>query len=297
MSNNVQNLKIYDIIEQLEELIDQSPKPKLGGGANKRTVDVEEVFDLLGDLKTTIPEDIRRANSLMIESQTMLDNAEEHAREIVEAGEAQSQQTIADAQQKADLVLQKAREEYERLIAEDEIYQEAQKRAQLLAMKAEYNANEVFENAKSYADDILADLERFLGEYRNLVNVNRADLGARARVTQQAQPPVVQPPIVQQAPQAPVMQQPAAQVYQQAPAYQQPVMQAPIMQQAPAMPQQRPLTAAAADPRARANAPAKAYDDDDEFYEDEEEEGRGFLFGLFKKKKHDDYDDDDDFEE
>ena len=75
MSNNMQNLKIYDIIDQLEDLIENSPKPKLSGSATKRTVDVEEVFDLLGDLKTTIPEDIRRANSLMIEAQNTIDSA------------------------------------------------------------------------------------------------------------------------------------------------------------------------------------------------------------------------------
>ena len=165
MSNNVQNLKIYDIIDQLEELVDNSPKPKLGGGATKRIVDVEEVFDLLGDLKTTIPEDIRRANSVMIEAENTIANAEDTARDTIEEAENQAANIIAEAQNKANLVLEKAREEYERLIAEDEIYQEAQKRAQLLAMKAEYNANEVFESAKSYADDILADLERFLGEY------------------------------------------------------------------------------------------------------------------------------------
>ena len=56
MSNNMQNLKIYDIIDQLEDLIENSPKPKLSGSATKRTVDVEEVFDLLGD-----DEDRRRA--------------------------------------------------------------------------------------------------------------------------------------------------------------------------------------------------------------------------------------------
>ena len=157
MSNNMQNLKIYDIIDQLEDLIENSPKPKLSGSATKRTVDVEEVFDLLGDLKTTIPEDIRRANSLMIEAQNTIDSANDTAQETIDAANTKADAIVAEAQNKANLVLEKAREEYERLIAEDEIYQEAQKRAQLLAAKAEYNANEVFENAKTYADDILAD--------------------------------------------------------------------------------------------------------------------------------------------
>ena len=88
MSNNMQNLKIYDIIDQLEDLIENSPKPKLSGSATKRTVDVEEAFDLLGDLKTTIPEDIRRANSLMID-----------------AANTKADAIVAEAQNKANLVL------------------------------------------------------------------------------------------------------------------------------------------------------------------------------------------------
>ncbi len=178
--SNVQNLKIYDIIEQFEDLIENSPRPKLSGNATKRIVDVDEIFDLLGDLKTTIPEDIRRANGIIAEARTMRNNAEDHARDVVADAEKQAAATIADAQGKANQILEKAKSEYERLIAEDEIYQEAQKRAQLLAMKAEYNASQVYENAKTYADDILADLERFLGEYKRLVEVNRRDLDARS---------------------------------------------------------------------------------------------------------------------
>ena len=177
--SNVQNLKIYDIIEQFEDLVENSPRPKLSGNATKRIVDVEEIMDLLGDLKTTIPDDIRRANSVIAESRSMLANAQDHAQDIVQEAEQHAAAAIAEAQGKAAQVLDKAKAEYERLIAEDEIYQEAQKRAQLLAMKAEYNANQVYENAKTYADDILADLERFLGEYKRLVEVNRRDLDAR----------------------------------------------------------------------------------------------------------------------
>lgn len=69
MSNNAQNMQIFTIIGQLEDLIETSPRPKIGGGANKRLVSADEMMDLIGDLKVTIPEDIRRANSVIIDSQ------------------------------------------------------------------------------------------------------------------------------------------------------------------------------------------------------------------------------------
>lgn len=185
MSNDIQNMQIFTIIGQIEDMVENSPRPKIGG-ANKRVIDVEEMMDLLGDLKVTIPEDIRRANSVIIDAQSMIDNADEHARDIVGRAEADCERMAEDAKQKAAEIIEKARSEYERLVSEDEIYQEAQRRAKLLAQKAEANAGLVFENAKCYADDVLKDLENFLNEYRQLVAINRKDLGARN--TANAQP-------------------------------------------------------------------------------------------------------------
>ena len=108
--SNVQNLKIYDIIEQFEDLIENSPRPKLSGNATKRIVDVDEIFDLLGDLKTTIPEDIRRANGIIAEARTMRNNAEDHARDVVAEAEQQAAATIADAQGKASQIVAGMRE-------------------------------------------------------------------------------------------------------------------------------------------------------------------------------------------
>ena len=132
MSNNTQNMQIFTIIGQLEDMIERSPRPKLGNGANKRVIDAEEMIDLLGDLKVTIPEDIRRANSVMIESQTMIDNADEHARDVVANAQEEADRLIAQAHAAADDIVEKAKQEYERLVQEDEIYQEAQRRAELL---------------------------------------------------------------------------------------------------------------------------------------------------------------------
>ena len=193
MSNNTQNMQIFTIIGQLEDMIERSPRPKLGNGANKRVIDAEEMIDLLGDLKVTIPEDIRRANSVMIESQTMIDNADEHARDVVANAQEEADRLIAQAHAAADDIVEKAKQEYERLVQEDEIYQEAQRRAELLAKKAEANASLVFENAKCYADDVLKDLESFLGEYKQLVALNRKDLDARTQQSEPTAPAAPQP--------------------------------------------------------------------------------------------------------
>ncbi|HWS30846.1 MAG TPA: hypothetical protein VN512_12145 [Clostridia bacterium] len=254
MSIDSQNLKIFAILEQIEQTIENSPRPKIGGG-NKRLVDVDEIMDLMGDLKVTIPEDIRRANSVMLEAQNMTDNAADHARDIVEKAQRQADKLVADANSTAQQLVVKAKDEYERLVSEDEIYQEAQKRSQLLAAKAEFNANVVYENAKLYADQVLQDLERFLVEYEQLVKQNRKDLDARAP----------QPKPIQPAAAAPVSKSAAP-------------VATPI----------KPI----AKPTPVKKQPEKDPDDEDFDEEDEEEKGGGFLSGLFghRKKKIEDED-------
>ena len=44
MSNNIQNMQIFTIIGQIEDMVENSPRPKIGG-ANKRVIDVEEMMD------------------------------------------------------------------------------------------------------------------------------------------------------------------------------------------------------------------------------------------------------------
>ena len=82
MSNNIQNMQIFTIIGQIEDMVENSPRPKIGG-ANKRVIDVEEMMDLLGDLKVTIPEDIRRAICFIVDAMAMIFIADVLARDVL----------------------------------------------------------------------------------------------------------------------------------------------------------------------------------------------------------------------
>jgi hypothetical protein len=72
--------------------------------------------------------------------------------------------------------------------------QEAERRAQLLSKKAEVNANIVYDGAKQYADEVLADVQKFLNSYQNSVMVNRRELG----VLQRPQPQDEHAPVITQ---------------------------------------------------------------------------------------------------
>ena len=173
-------MQIYKVLQQLEQLLESSPRAKFAVG-NKRIVDLDAIYDLLGDLKVSIPDDVRRANSVMAEVDTIITEADERAHNVIQSAERRASMTIDKANAKSEQMLEEASSIFEQRIAEHPVYIEAQKRAQLIMRKAEYNANIVFEDAKRYSDQVLADLLSYLSTYQSEITSNRAKLNVKAR--------------------------------------------------------------------------------------------------------------------
>lgn len=178
-----------DKISELEEIIDSSPAPRFGGNSDRRIVDIEEIYNLLGDLKVTIPEDARKAESIISDAKNITAKAENYASELVNNAQARADGLISEAESRRDAIITtaeanagsiiaEAEAKREEILDEHDITVEAQRRADLLLRKAEYNAKNVYENAKSYADEVLASLMQFLDDYYSVVESNRKDLGA-----------------------------------------------------------------------------------------------------------------------
>lgn len=236
-SEHPQSLRIFTIISQIEQLLEAAPRPKLAAGG-RRLVDVDEVFDLLGDLKVTIPEDIRRANSVLIEADTLLDHANQDAMDLVDQAQQEADRLHEQATAELMQTRQAAEVEFEARVAQDSVLVEVQRRCELLQQHAQYNANVVYNGAKDYADAILQDLQRYLMEYHQMVGKNRSDLDATS--TRPAAPAAAPPKApVYDAPRAPVAPTVAAPA---APARPRPVEpQAPSVKSFLENPEEEPL--------------------------------------------------------
>lgn len=145
--------KILDLIAQLEAEIFESPKPKIGG-AHKRIVDYEHIKDLIGDIRVTIPDEIRVAQSVLNERDMLLNKASLEAKSIYET----------------------ARNERDQLVREEEVYKEATKKAREITQAAREAARSITMGACSYADDILLDLLRYINDYSGIIDKNRLEL-------------------------------------------------------------------------------------------------------------------------
>lgn len=182
MTRNLDKLQIYKALQQIEQLLESSPRAKFAVG-NKRIVDLDALYDLLGDLKVSIPDDVRRANSVLTEVDTIISEADERAHNIIQSAERRASMTIDKATARSEQMLEEATTIFEQKIAEHPVYIEAQKRAQLVLRKAEYTSNVVFEDAKRYSDQVLADLLSYLSTYQTEITSHRARLNVREQNT------------------------------------------------------------------------------------------------------------------
>lgn len=170
------NLQIYTIIEKIEDVIEESPRPVFNVVGNKRNVDCDEILDLLGDLKICIPKDVIRAQNLLAESDDFISKAEEHAQEMIESAEKRASQTIDRAKSHVEDMIEDANREFESRVSDHEIYREAQLRAKQIVANAEKHASAIYEDSKQYADSILSELLRQLNIYVGQVNASRENI-------------------------------------------------------------------------------------------------------------------------
>ena len=138
--------RIEQVIEEIEDYIDGC-KPQTFS-STKIVVNKEQMDELLSELRTKIPEEIKRY-------QTIISNKEA---------------ILADAQTKADAIIAQAQVKTDELVSEHQIMQQAYAQANEVVMIATKQAQEILDNATNdannirmgamqYTDDILKNLE------------------------------------------------------------------------------------------------------------------------------------------
>lgn len=272
--STAQTMKIYNIIGKIERELNEAPRKKFGA-QDERVVETDRLFDLLDDLKVTIPEDIRRASGVISEAENTINEAKERANDIVEKAQQEADDMLAQAQTSAENLYHQAESEFQARVSDAEVYKEAYTLAQQIHAEAEANANAIYNGARKYADDILADIQRYISEYHRMIATNREELG----VIPEPEKPAYQPEPRRQAP-----------VQPQAAPLQSAVLAPEYADDAqPVDGATRPFT------RADAHAMQEPHHDDGNGYEDEETVKPTKKKGLFKRMFE--ADDDEEFDE
>ena len=123
-------------IEELEDLINSAKSP-LSGGGSKKIIDADAAYEILDDIKRSLPDEFQKARRILRERDEILDSAEEEANHIVK-----------DAEDKANT-----------LASEQEVVRLANNAAEDVRRHAEEEAREIRSWAEDAAEKTFAKLE------------------------------------------------------------------------------------------------------------------------------------------
>lgn len=145
-------MDVLVLIDRLEELVEEARS--FPGFGNTAMVDRDAAFDVIDQMRQTIPEELKQARWIVKERQAMLD----------------------EARSESDRIVKQAREEAEKMTSEEEILKRAEQRGTEIMEDARRREREIRLGAEDYADDVLASLEENLGRLLEAVQRGRSQL-------------------------------------------------------------------------------------------------------------------------
>jgi cell division septum initiation protein DivIVA len=147
-------MDVLVLIDKLDDLVHNARPVPL---TDQVRVDREEIYDLLDQMRATIPEEIKQARWIVKERQEML----------------------AEAKREAERIVREAREQQSRMISDEEITKQAERAADEIVEEARGREREIRLGAEDYADEILNTLEVNLQKFLAAVQRGRDRLAGR----------------------------------------------------------------------------------------------------------------------
>lgn len=151
-------MDVLELIDKLDDLIHNARPVPL---TDQVRIDRDAIFELLDEMRSTIPEEVKQARWIVKERQEML----------------------AEARREADRMIAEARERAQHEISEQEVVRQAEREAQDMLEAARQREREVRLGAEDYADEVLGTLEVNLGKFLQAVQRGRERLQGKAHST------------------------------------------------------------------------------------------------------------------
>src|SRR5699024_10243044 len=144
-------MKVTQLLQQLEDLV-------YGGTgvpfSNKVLVDAEELIEIIQDIQSNLPDEVKQAQWIQEERKKIL----------------------IEAQKEAETITQEAETYIRKMVDDNEITKNAYEQAEEIMEKAQENAREIRLGTSEYADSILIQLQNQLKELHGTIDDNRNEL-------------------------------------------------------------------------------------------------------------------------
>ena len=141
-------MNALEIIDRIEEILDSSKRIPFSSNV---IVNSEGIYDMLDELRNSLPEEFKQSRWIVKERENMIEEAKRQAERI-----------IRDTEEKAAV-----------LVSETEIMKRANRKAEEIMSTIEARARTIRLEAEDYADEKLANLEAVLHKLINAVGKGR----------------------------------------------------------------------------------------------------------------------------
>ena len=144
-------MEIFTLLESLEEILESGSKVPF---SSKVMVDIDELRDILEDIRLKLPDELKQAKWVKEERQRI----------------------IEDAQKEADNIIQNAESKIVTMIDENAITKKALAQKEEIIENANKVSKEICTGTHEYANAILEKVEEVLKETVQVVENNRKEL-------------------------------------------------------------------------------------------------------------------------
>src|SRR4029453_7915105 len=170
------NMDVLVLIDKLDDLVHNAKAVPL---TDQVRIDREEIYDILDQMRATIPEEIKQARWIVKERQEMLAEAKRESDRIL--GEAREQAVREASQTESGRSGGGARTKAVREGSQTEIVKLAERQAQEIVEDARRQARETRLEMEDWADSILSTLEVNLDKFLGAVRRGRERLHERSQ--------------------------------------------------------------------------------------------------------------------
>jgi len=141
-------MDILTLIDRIEELVFKGRSLPF---SSSKMVDPEKVYEIIDEIRTQFPDELKQARWIVKERQEMLEEAEKEANRVLE----------------------EARDRAAAIASEQEIVKMSEQQAAAILDDARAKEREIRLGAEDYADEMLANLEVNLGKLLTAVQRGR----------------------------------------------------------------------------------------------------------------------------
>lgn len=135
---------VFQLLDELEEILDNGRAVPF---SNRVSVDKEDLYDLVGEIRMKLPNELKQSKWVIEERNKIL----------------------IDAQKEADDIVKNAEERMARMVDESEIIRQAYEQAAVIIDSAKKTSKDMRLGAIEYAEDVLSHAEERVRQLKGVI--------------------------------------------------------------------------------------------------------------------------------